>query len=61
MLAYGLGNVFQDGWNEQLWKCGSVDHHVESVLRPELTVGWLAILAGAAVIYAFWFRPARQR
>ena len=57
MLAYGLGNAFQDGWNEQLWKRGSVDHHVESVLRPELSVGWLAILAGAVAIYALWFRP----
>ena len=61
MLAYGLGNAVQDGWNEQLWKRGSVDHHIESVLRPELSVGWLTILAGAAAIYAFWFRPARER
>jgi hypothetical protein len=61
MLAYGLANAFQDGWNEQLWKRGSVDHHIESVLRPELSVGWLTILAGAAGIYAFRFRPARPR
>ena len=57
MLAYGLANALQDGWNEQLWKRGSVDHHLESVLRPELSVGWLTILVGAAAIYAFWFRP----
>ena len=61
MLAYGLGNAVEDGWNEQLWKRGSVDQHIESVLRPELSVGWLTILAGAAAIYAFWFRPARER
>ena len=61
LLAYGLGNAFQDGWNEQLWKRGTVDHHVASVLRPELSIGWLTILAGAAAIYASWFRPARQR
>jgi hypothetical protein len=60
MLAYGLGNAFQDGWNEQLWKRGSVDQHIESVLRPDLSVGWLTILAGAGAIYWFWFRPARQ-
>ena len=58
MLAYGLANALQDGWNEQLWKRGSVDHHLESVLRPELSVGWLTILVGAGAIYAFWFRPA---
>jgi hypothetical protein len=60
MLAYGLGNAVQDGWNEQLWKRGSVDQHTESVLRPDLSVGWLTILAGAVAIYRFWFRPARQ-
>lgn len=57
MLAYGLGNAIQDGWNEQLWKRGTVDHHIESVLRPELSLGWLTILVGAVAVYAFWFRP----
>jgi hypothetical protein len=61
MLAYGLANALQDGWNEQLWKRGTVGRHVGSVIRPELSLGWLAILAGAAVIYALWFRPARER
>ena len=61
MLAYGLGNAFQDAWNEQLWKRGSVDQHIESVLRPGLSIGWLAILVAAAAIYVLWFRPARAR
>lgn len=61
MLAYGVGNAFQDGWNEQLWKRGLVDVHLGSVLRPELSVGWLIVLAGAAGIYASWFRPSRQQ
>ena len=61
MLAYGLANALQDGWNEQLWKRGTVDQHIDSVLRPELSLGWLVIIAGAAAIYAFWFRPSRQR
>ena len=29
MLAYGLANALQDGWNEQLWKRGTVDTHPE--------------------------------
>jgi hypothetical protein len=57
MLAYGLANAIQDAWNEQLWKRGTVDRHIESVLRPELSWGWLAIVVAAAAIYAFWFRP----
>jgi len=61
LLAYGLANALQDGWNEQLWKRGSVDRHLESVLRPELSAGWLTILVGAGAIYAFWFRPAVER
>jgi hypothetical protein len=57
MLAYGLANALQDGWNEQLWKRGTVDRRVGDVLRPELTLGWLAIVGGALAIYALWFRP----
>jgi hypothetical protein len=61
MLAYGLANAFQDGWNEQLWKRGRVDAHLSDVIRPEVTWGWLAIVLGAVAVYAFWFRPAPPR
>jgi hypothetical protein len=61
LLSYGLANALQDGWNEQFWKRGWVDTHIASVLRPELTWEWSAIVAGAVAVYALWFRPARQR
>ncbi len=61
MLAYGLANALQDTWNEQLWKREWVDREVASVLRPDVTWGWLAILAGATAIYSLWFAPARAR
>ena len=61
MLAYGLANALQDAWNEQLWKRDWVDLHLADVLRPQLSPGWLAILAGAALVYALWFRPDRGR
>lgn len=61
MLAYGLANAVQDGWNEQLWKRGWVDTHLADVIRPDLTLGWLSILVAAAAVYAFWFRPAAAR
>jgi hypothetical protein len=60
MLAYGLANALQDGWNEQLWKRGSVGWHAPSVLCPDLTLGWLAILVAAVATYVLWFRPSRQ-
>jgi hypothetical protein len=61
MLAYGAANALQDAWNEQLWKRGTVDSHVGSVLRPEPTWSWLAIGTAAVAVFAFWFRPSRQR
>ena len=61
MLAYGLANALQDGWNEQLWKREWVETHIASVLRPELSWSWGAIVLAAAAIYALWLRPARQR
>jgi hypothetical protein len=61
MLAYGLANALQDAWNEQLWKREWVGWHAPSVLRPELSAGWLAIVVAAAAVYAFWFRPPRAR
>jgi hypothetical protein len=57
MLVYGLANALQDAWNEQLWKRGWVDAHVADVIRPDLTLGWLAIVVGAALVYRLWFRP----
>ena len=60
MLAYGLANALQDAWNEQLWKREWVDWHAPSVLRPDLTLGWLVIALASAIIYALWFRPPRQ-
>ena len=61
MLAYGLANALEDGWNEQLWKRGTADTRIAGVLRPELSWGWLAIVAGATLVYTLWFRPGRQR
>jgi len=60
MLSYGLANALQDGWNEQLWKRGTVDTEIASALRPELSWGWLVIMLAAVATCALWFRPGRQ-
>lgn len=61
LLAYGLANAVQDTWNEQLWKREWVDMEIPSMIRPDLTLGWLVIVGVGAVVYAFWFRPQRGR
>ena len=61
MLAYGGANAVQDAWNEQLWKRGWVDTELPGVIRPELSLAWLAIVAAAVAIYAGWFRPEGRR
>jgi hypothetical protein len=61
MMAYALANAAQDAWNEQLWKREWVDREIASMLRPDVTWGWLAILLGATAIHVLWFAPARER
>ena len=40
-------------WLEQrLWKHGFVGVRIGSILRPELSLGWLMILVGAAAVWA---------
>jgi hypothetical protein len=51
MLVYGLANALQDFWLEQLVKRGTTELRVPSMLRPELTPVWAAVLAGAGLIY----------
>ena len=61
MLAYGLANAFEDGFNEQITKRGWTDWKPSSVLRPELSPEWAAIVVGAVAVEVLWFRRARAR
>jgi hypothetical protein len=56
MLAYGLGNMLNDGWHEQIWERGWVSWSVPSTLEPALTWTWLGVLLATPVIWAAWFR-----
>ena len=56
MLAYGLWNAVQDVWLEQLAKRGTVAVEIPGVLRPDLSLAWLLLLAGAAALYAVLIR-----
>jgi len=64
MLAYGLGNIANDFWGEQVMKRGWTTWAVPSVLQPGLNWGWAVILAGAAIVWLGWFareRPSRAQ
>lgn len=53
-IAYGIGNIVNDAWYEQLVKRGWTDWAVPSVITPGLTWMWgLVILVGAAIYVLF--------
>jgi hypothetical protein len=56
MLAYGIGNLVNDDWLEQVVKRGWTNHEVPDLLTPAANWGWAAVLVGALVVWRFWFR-----
>lgn len=61
MLAYGIGEIANDFWLEQVVKRGWTDWEIPDVTLPGLTVAWGILVLGAAVIFAVGaWRAARQ-
>lgn len=60
LLAYGLGNIANDFWAEQVVKRNWTTWLVPSVLEPHLGWGWATLIVAALVIWAAWFsrKPA---
>ncbi|HEY3018070.1 MAG TPA: hypothetical protein VGJ23_04495 [Gaiellaceae bacterium] len=56
LLVYGLANVANDFWLEQLVKRGVTGWEVPSVLVPALSLPWLVLLALAVIAYVLVFR-----
>jgi len=55
MLVYGLANMANDLWAEQVVKRGWTSRQIPDVLFPSVSVAWAAIVASAVVVYlAFW-------
>ena len=61
MLAYGVGNLVNDDWLEQVVKRGWTSHEVPSVLTPAANWGWARrARRRRSSIWRFWFRqPSR--
>jgi hypothetical protein len=55
MLVYGLANMANDAWHEQVVKRGWTSWNIPSALEPRVHAIWLALLAGTALLYAFGF------
>lgn len=51
MLVYGLWNVADDAWLEQVVKRGWTSWEIPSVLEPKATLAWAVLVAAAAVLY----------
>jgi len=60
MLAYGLGNIANDDWLEQVAERGWTSWTVPSSLEPATTWTWLAVVIVTPVIWLLWFKPRRE-
>jgi hypothetical protein len=56
MLAYGLANLANDVWLEQLVKRGVTSWAIPSVLEPRPSLAWAVVLILAAAFYMLAFR-----
>jgi len=61
MAAYGLGNMANDFWTEQIWKRGWTNWQFPDLLQPSLSVGWGLIVLGAALLFAMSIESPHSR
>jgi hypothetical protein len=61
LVAYGLGNIVNDGFEEQIVERGWAHSDFPSVLQPAANWGWGAVLVAAFVIWAVWLRRTPDR
>ena len=58
-LAYGVGNMANDDWLEQVAERGWTSWTIPSCLEPKATWTWLAVLLATPVVWLLWFRSQR--
>jgi hypothetical protein len=57
--AYGVGNMANDDWLEQVAESGWTSWTIPSCLEPKATWTWLAVLLATPLVWTFWFRQRR--
>lgn len=60
MLAYGVANLVNDDWLEQVVKRGWTSYELPSVLVPAANWGWAVVLVAAAAVWLLWFRQPKR-
>jgi hypothetical protein len=60
MFCYGVGNIANDFWLEQVVKRGWTSWEIPNVTTPKASVAWAVIVAAAAVVWAFSARRTRR-
>jgi hypothetical protein len=58
MIPYGIANMANDGWNEQIVERGWASWQVPDMLRPGLNRAWGLTIIAAAAIYFSSFRAS---
>ena len=58
LLAYGVGNMLNDLWLEQVAERGWTSWTIPSCLEPGATWTWLAVLLATPVVWFTWFRAS---
>jgi hypothetical protein len=61
MLVYGLTNLANDLWIEQVVKRGWTAWEIPDVLQPSASAAWAAMVVVAAAFYVVLFRPRDAR
>jgi hypothetical protein len=56
LVAYGVGNMLNDLWLEQVAERGWTSWTIPSCLEPSLTWTWLAVLLATPVVWFTWLR-----
>jgi hypothetical protein len=60
LLAYGVGNMLNDLWLEQIAERGWTSWTIPSCLEPAVTWTWLGVLLATPVIWFTWFRASAE-
>ncbi len=61
MFCYGVGNIVNDAWLEQVVKRGWTAWQVPGVTTPALNGGWLVIVLAALVAWLTWLYVLTRR